>query len=66
MEEAAIKETVQFPWQQLRRRTNCFYKSPKSLKLPENDLEHLYQKVQIFFAPSVKPLRSAIASIYYL
>ena len=24
---------------QLRRRNKCFYKAPKSLKLPENDLE---------------------------
>ena len=27
--------------QELRRHPNCFYKAPKSLKLPENDLEQL-------------------------
>ena len=30
----------------LIRCTNCFYKVAKSLKLPENDLEQLFQKVQ--------------------
>ena len=42
------------PWgrkQQLIRRPNCFYKAPKSLKLPENDLEQLYQKVQKLLGP---------------
>ena len=42
------------PWgrkQPLIRRPNCFYKAPKSLKLPENDFELLYQKVQKLLGP---------------
>ena len=54
----AKKETRGRKQQQIRH-PNCFYKAPKSLKVPENDLEKLYQKVQKFWPPSEKQLRSA-------
>ena len=41
---------------QLIRRTNCFYKVPKSLKQAENDLEQLYLKVQKLLAPKINSL----------
>ena len=55
------------PWgrkQQSRRCTNCFQKAPKLLKLPENDLEQLYQKCKNCLPPSGKQLRSTLVSVY--